>query len=202
MAEVNKVADHFSTVADGYQKASTGVVWGLVRRRETAAVFTLLGHLTGKDVLELGCGAGFYTRHLLANGARHVWAVDISQPMLDQLPKTGVTPLLADAAAVDPGRTFATMLSAGMLEFVPDPGQALRRAADLAEPDARLVVLYPTVSMLGRAYRRFHARNGLSIGLFDERSLSALASANGWQLAQTTTAGPYSKASLLVRAGR
>jgi SAM-dependent methyltransferase len=199
MTEPRKVEAYFSDVAAGYHAASEGRVWGAVRRREARAVEALLGPLEGRDVLELGCGAGFYTRRLLARGARHVHAIDVSERMLAQLPGERVTPILGDAAAVDAGRRFDVMLSAGMLEFVPDPAAALRNAARHAAPGARLVILYPTRSVLGGLYRRFHRRHGLSISLFDRPGIEELARASGWLLETIVRAGPYSATARLVR---
>jgi ubiquinone/menaquinone biosynthesis C-methylase UbiE len=199
MSTSGKVEAYFSGVAASYQAASKGGIWSAVRQREARRLMSLVGDVTGADVLELGSGAGFYTRLLLAAGARHVWAVDLSQPMLDELPKAGVTAVLGDATLVDPGRTFRTLLSAGMLEFVPEPLAALRNAARLAEPGASLYVLFPRQSFAGRLYQRFHARNGLAISLFDEARLRDLAGQSGWRVAQLVPAGPYSACAAMVR---
>lgn len=40
-------------------------------------------HIKGAKVLEMACGTGFFTRHLLDWGATSVVAVDISQGMID-----------------------------------------------------------------------------------------------------------------------
>ncbi len=154
MSGTNKVEAYFSSVASEYQSASKGRVWGFLRRKEADAFVRALGDVRGKDILELGCGAGFYTRLLLALDARHVWAVDLSMQMLEQLPKEGVTPVLGDATKVDPGRKFDTLASAGMLEFVPDAEAALRHAAACATAGARLVLLFPTDTLLIFSYRR------------------------------------------------
>lgn len=183
---------YFDRVAGDYQQASTSPLWGVVRRREQRALLRLTGDIRGAEVLELGCGAGYYTRLLLAAGARHVVACDFSERMLAQLPKDGVTPLLGDAAAVDPGRQFRHLVSAGMLEFVPDPVAVLKNAARLAEPGASLVILCPTRNLLGRLYQRFHRRNGMEIRLFDASTLEHMAGQSGWRLTATATAGPYS----------
>lgn len=193
------VRTYFDKVAAGYQAASTSLLWGRIRRREQRAVEHLLGDVQGLDVLELGSGAGYYTRVLLARGARHVWAVDISQAMLDGLPKERVTPVLGDAATVNVGRTFATLLSAGMLEFVADPAAALANAARHAEKGARLVILYPTLGLIGRAYRGFHRRNGMAIRLFTADEMAALATQTGWSIEATTASGPFSASALLIR---
>lgn len=199
MASSSRVAAYFSDAAAQYQRASSRSLWRLVRDREARAVTALLGDFAGREVLELGCGAGFYTRLLLAGGARHVVAVDFSQSMLDHLPSGAVTAICADATTVDPGRRFEVLLSAGMLEFVPDALAALRNAARLAEPGAPLVILVPTDSLLGRGYRRFHRGNGMNIRLFDKASVAALAAASGWTVSSYTKAGPYSAVARLTR---
>jgi len=193
------VRTYFDGVAAGYQAASTSLLWGRIRRREQAAVAHLLGDVRGQDVLELGSGAGYYTRVLLDLGARHVWAVDISQAMLDGLPQDRVTPVLGDAAAVDVGRRFATLVSAGMLEFVPEPAAALANAARHAEAGARLVILYPTLGLAGRAYRAFHRRNGIAIRLFAPAEIETLADHSGWRIDDTKVSGPFSASARLIR---
>lgn len=199
MSTPSPVRSYFDKVAGGYHTASSKFVWGRIRRQEEAVVRRLLGDVGGQDVLELGSGAGYYTRVLLNCGARHVWAVDISQNMLDGLPKERVTPVLGDAATVDAGRKFATLLSAGMLEFVPDPTAALLNAARHAEAGARLVILYPTLGFAGRAYRAFHRRNGIAIRLFAPDDIDVLAARSGWRIEETMASGPFSASARLTR---
>lgn len=50
---------------------------------EVATVVEMLGDLSGKSVLDLACGAGFYTRLIRQRGAGHVMGVDLSQAMID-----------------------------------------------------------------------------------------------------------------------
>lgn len=192
MTVARQVQSYFDKVATGYQQSSQNPIWGGVRRREQRAFMGLVGDVRGRDVMELGCGAGFYTRLLLSEGASHVHAIDFSQKMLDELPTDGVTPIHGDAAAVDPGRKFAIMVSAGMLEFVPDPVAVLRNAARFADAGATLTILYPTNGLLGRAYRRFHKGHGFAIRLFDERIVRDMAGRTGWTVARVVGAGPYS----------
>jgi len=61
----------------------------------TAKIARLAGDLTGCDVLEIGPGPGGLTRGLLAQGARHVLAVEKDPRCL---------PALAEIAAAYPGR--------------------------------------------------------------------------------------------------
>lgn len=193
------VESYFSSVASRYQQASTSRVWRMLRQREAKALMSMLGSVANQEVLELGCGAGYYTRLLLQDGASNVVAVDLSAAMLEQLPKRNVTAIQADATQVDPGRQFDVLLSAGMLEFVPDPAAALANAARHAHPGARFAILLPKQNLPGRLYRRFHKKNGINIGLFDRQRLRSLAGETGWRLERFGPAGPYSAVALLVR---
>ena len=50
---------------------------------EVATVVEMLGDLSGLSVLDLACGAGFYTRLIRDRGASHVIGVDLSRAMID-----------------------------------------------------------------------------------------------------------------------
>ncbi len=67
----------------GYQELRrTGMGWN--EAIEQPALRSLLPDLTGKTVLDLGCGFGHFCRFAAEQGATSVAGVDISQRMLDQ----------------------------------------------------------------------------------------------------------------------
>jgi 16S rRNA (adenine1518-N6/adenine1519-N6)-dimethyltransferase len=76
----------------------------------TAKIARQAGDLAGADVLEIGPGPGGLTRGLLAEGARHVVAIERDARCL---------PALADIAASAPGRL--TVLEGDALEIDPLP---------------------------------------------------------------------------------
>jgi ubiquinone/menaquinone biosynthesis C-methylase UbiE len=192
---------YFDSVASHYQEASNGRIWRVVRRMEARAVQESLGSLQGKNVIELGCGSGFYTRLLLEMGARHVLAVDISPEMLRGLQMERVTPIMGDVAKFTTDRSFEVLLAAGVLEFVPDPEAVLRNAALFALPNARFVILYPTANLLALAYWLYHRRHGFHINLFRHGSICRLAKATGWSVADIRQSGPFSACARLIRSG-
>ena len=113
----------------------------------------LLGEVRGRDVLEVGCGAGQGARWLVGQGARAV-AFDVSHGQLLQSRaldrRTGlrVPVVQADAQAL-PFRDGAFDLVAsafGGLPFVADSAGALREVARVLRPGGRLVfsVTHPT----------------------------------------------------------
>src|SRR5262245_42355852 len=191
-----RVREYFSARAPDYHARSTRFPWTWIRSRESAVVRLLLGDVVGLDVLELGAGAGFYTRELARRGARQIWAVDISGAMLAALPAGRITPVLGDAATIRLDRRFPVLLSTGMLEFVDDPAAVLANAAHHAEAGARFVILAPEANIPGHLYRRFHRSHGIDIHLFDRTSFETMAPRSGWRVHAMIRVPPFS---LVVR---
>lgn len=193
------VEKYFSARALDYQLRSVGFPWLAMRRREMRTVLDVLGNVRDMDILELGSGSGFYTRELLARGARHIWAVDVSEPMLAALPSGAVTPVLGDAATIRLDRTFAVLLSAGMLEFVAEPEAVLANAAAHAESGARCVLLSPKPNIFGYIYREFHRSHGLRIRLFKRTWFDDVAAATGWSVVVSRSTSLFSVVTCLQR---
>lgn len=193
------VRQYFDSVASGYHRASVGKIWGSLRRLEAAAVRRSLGSLQGAEVIELGCGTGFYTELLFDMGARHVVAVDLSPDMLRYLRADRVTAIVADVATFAPDRPFEVLLAAGVLEFVSDPEAVLRNAARFALSGGRLVILYPKANLFGFAYRLFHSRHGFHINLFLRATVHRMAEAAGWRVDSIVRCGPFSDCARLIR---
>jgi SAM-dependent methyltransferase len=160
---------------------------------------SMLDDVAGLEVLELGAGAGFYSRELTHRGARQVWAVDISSAMLAALPAGRITPVLGDAATIRLERRFSVLLSTGMLEFVDDPAAVIANAAHHAEPGACFVILAPRASILGQLYRGFHRSHGIDVRLFDRNWFATFAPRSGWQVRTIAQVAPFS---LIVRLQR
>ena len=76
MAEQRAQYDHIGSKYDEYAQTAT------LKRAESYTVFRMVGPLTGKRVLDLACGFGFYTRLLKQHGAAQVIGVDISPEMV------------------------------------------------------------------------------------------------------------------------
>jgi trans-aconitate methyltransferase len=186
------VDDYFQHRAPAYITASENWPWSSLRAVESEAFFSLVGIIDGLDVLELGCGAGFYTSKLVKFGARRIWAVDRSDAMLAQLPEGPIESILADATNLQINRRFPLILSAGLLEFLPSPDMIFKIAAAHSESDGRFVVLVPGACTTGRVYAWFHRRHELNIQLFELADLKKMASAAGWEFDSFIRCGLFS----------
>jgi len=102
----------------------------------------------GAEVLDVGCGLGFFSERLQAAGAR-VTASDIGPGLLDRTrTRVGCECVQADALSLTEhfGKNrFDFVLSSECIEHTPDPRLALRQMASVLRPGGWLAVSTPNV---------------------------------------------------------
>ncbi len=115
----------------------------------------LLGDLSGRSVLDLACGEGFYTRLIRQAGADRVVGVDLSENMIARAREQeaeaplGITYVSGPAESLGPIGPFDVVSGAFLLNNAPDrPAlDAMARAIALnLRPGGRMVM---TISDLG-----------------------------------------------------
>ena len=174
-----------------YSERSASALWRWQRNRELSIVGKLLGEVSGLNVLDLGCGAGFYTRYCVDQKACEVTAVDFAPRMIEQLPEDRVVGKISDAAEFTTDKSFAKIICAGLLEFVAAPESILVNARRLVAPGGSMVCLVPPDNLAGRLYRAYHLRNGISVALFSRASFAQLVDNAGWMLDAHVFIFPY-----------
>src|SRR5437899_4604822 len=137
------VNTYFKDRAPQYAHDAETGVWGYWKRRELTAVRDHLGDLRDLDVLECGCGAGWYARRLVEQQPASYVATDYLPEMLEQVCIPGVTTRQADLMTFTMDRMFDRILCAGALEFVPSPAAFFGRAANVLREAGRIVLLVP-----------------------------------------------------------
>lgn len=108
---------------------------------EQPALMAMLPELQGKNVLDLGCGAGQLAAYMVSQGASHVTGADISAKMLSQAPEHpqvqyihGPMEELAFAPA-----SFDLIVSSLAFHYVEDYDALMNQIAGWLRPGGHLV---------------------------------------------------------------
>jgi ubiquinone/menaquinone biosynthesis C-methylase UbiE len=114
------------------------------RNIETPRLIGLPGSLTGKRVLEIGCGRGVGIEILLSLGAEHVTGFDLDPRMnalaRQRLTKYGerVRVFVGDAEAIDaPDASFDAVVDYGVIHHIPHWQKALKEIARVLKPGGK-----------------------------------------------------------------
>lgn len=136
----DEMADWFERTHDRVLSRSGGQTWGIATERN----LRLLGNVRGRDILELGCGAGRWAVSLARSGA-HVVALDLSPRRIGQarerIERAGVKVRLLEASAEHvplPDDSFDVIFcDVGAMTFA-DPYKTVPEAARLLRPGGQL----------------------------------------------------------------
>lgn len=149
-ADWDRYADEYQATHGAFL-GDAGFLWGPEGVREDD--LRALGDVDGRDVLELGCGAGQCSRWVLEHGGRPV-GLDVSMRQLqhslriDQELGTRVPTVCASAAALPfADGSFDVVFSAfGALQFIADADTLVRDIARVLRPGGRLAfsITHPT----------------------------------------------------------
>lgn len=127
---------YFDAVAEEWARMRTGFFPEAVRERAIDAV----GIAPGMRALDVGAGAGFVARALVAAGAR-VAAVDASPKMVEVLRRAGLDARAGDAEALPyPDASFERAFANMCLHHVARPPVAIAEMARVLVPGGRLAI--------------------------------------------------------------
>lgn len=133
---------------------------------EIPSFMRLAGDISGKSVLDLACGEGFYSREFMRQGASRVVGVD-SSPAMISLARTaeraqplGVEYVLADVQELETGEQFDLVAAAFLLNYASHAAELLnmcRAVARHMKPGRRFVTVNsnPELGAKQVDYRRY-----------------------------------------------
>jgi 2-polyprenyl-6-hydroxyphenyl methylase/3-demethylubiquinone-9 3-methyltransferase len=113
--------------------------------------------ITGKRIVDVGCGGGILTEGLAKHGA-DVLGIDLSEELIDIADlhglESGVSAhyqkISAEALAQQQPESFDHVTCMEMLEHVPDPGSIISACATLVKPGG--MVFFSTLNRKPKAY--------------------------------------------------
>lgn len=117
---------------------------GLEGAAEWAALKAMLGEVRGLEIVDLGCGYGWFCRWARENGAARVLGLDLSEKMLDRARATTSDPSIsyeiADLERLDlPPGAFDLAYSSLAFHYVEDAARLYAAIGRALRPGGRLV---------------------------------------------------------------
>jgi len=204
MADYKK-EKYWSKFANTFDEDQRYIVGGAVQQQ--AIVERLSGERDLGELIELGCGAGFYTKFLAAN-ASHVMATDLSDEMLavarTQLKELqNVTVAKSDCEKTDfPDGKFGSVFMANLVHVIENPSTTLKEAYRILKDGGLLLIVdytgygmkwFEKMKMGMRALRKFGRPPSSSRNLSPDGLRSMVESA-GFKVEEVQLIGDRSKA--------
>jgi ubiquinone/menaquinone biosynthesis C-methylase UbiE len=122
--------------------------------------FEQAGDVTGKSILDVGCGSGVFAVDFARRGAQRVVGIDLSNNMLKLARQEAEQHQVADRCEfiqadfleLDLEDKFDTSIAMGVFDYVPDQVTFLRKMVTLTTGKA--IVAFPSHSLLREPARR------------------------------------------------
>lgn len=109
-------------------------------------------------ILDLGCGAGYYSKYLIENYQSQIYSYDFSGEMLKQLQGEKIKTFEVNLEMIteDQVPVFEYALAMGSLEFVNNLENLLRVLRLKAKKGSYIVILVPQDGIIAFVYRLIH----------------------------------------------
>jgi 2-polyprenyl-3-methyl-5-hydroxy-6-metoxy-1,4-benzoquinol methylase len=128
--------------------------------------FAHSGDVTGKSVLDIGCGSGVYSVDFARRGARRVVGVDFSANMLHLARQEALEHDVAEVCEfvqanfldLDLAASFDVTIAMGVFDYLPEPLPFLRKM--VASTSGRVIASFPGHSLVRKRLRRLRYRLG------------------------------------------
>jgi 2-polyprenyl-3-methyl-5-hydroxy-6-metoxy-1,4-benzoquinol methylase len=185
---------YFENQALNYLARSQAGIWRRFRASEFDAVVELMRPTPGQSLIDLGCGAGFYSIPLQKRFGLDVIGVDSSPKMLEVLSGKGVPTMLSSIESLDCKLTFDFGLLLGVLEFIAQPDAVFEKCQMLIRSKGKLILLVPRSGAVGFVYKSVHAFWKCSTFIRSTRDYIDLVTSYGFHLEGIKYCTPISAA--------
>ena len=182
MKKVRKVKIYFDEKSSKYQVNSISFPWNIIRKFEKRIVLSFLGKTKKLVVADVGSGSGFYTKIILKDMPKELYAIDNSYKMLSQIKEKKIKKVVQNIELLKLNKKFDKLICAGLIEFTTKPLKALININKIAKKDATLVLLCPKDNFFGKIYKFFHLKNNLKINLFSISEIKYMLNKSKWKI--------------------
>jgi len=181
VSKSERTKNYFNKKSQNYNINKSKGLWNFLSKKELFFVRNLLNLNQNDNVLDVGCGSGFYSE-LISKKNVSVLGIDISEKMIAEYNKNGFNGFVADAESVNLNKKFSKILVAGVIEFTKNPVNLLKNLKSQLKSEGEIVLIYPNNNLLGFLYKLFHLFHGINIKLFSRTKILSLLKKNNLSL--------------------
>lgn len=174
MSKLEEVKHRFEWDAAGFAAIyqSDSLAWRWVNRVLRKAIFARYeiamresGDVTGKAILDIGCGSGVYSIELARRGARRVLGLDFSEPMLEIARRSAREASVGTAVDFQRGEflahdfgaeQFDVAIAMGVFDYLEEAQPFLTKMAQLSR--GKILASFPKFSLVRGTARRMRYR--------------------------------------------
>ncbi len=119
-------------------------------------LFNNIAYIKGKNVLEIGCGAGRFTEHLVKYADECV-SVDLSTAIFYNISKNikNLKLIKADLNKLIPNKKFDVVICRGVLQHTPSPNKSIIKLFDFIDTDGHIFFDYYKRPKLGYFHPKY-----------------------------------------------
>lgn len=146
------------------------------------------------DLLEIGCGPGYFLATATRAGVTRVVGVDRNPWAIEQARRAGHAAYLGSIDVISPSDRFDAVAMLDLIEHIAEPMPFLEQVRQRLRPGGRLLIMTPNIESLlarisGPRWVSFKIPEHLHY--FTHRSLERLLHANGFEVLYSRGTGQY-----------
>lgn len=161
----------------------------------------LLRHGSVRDLLEIGCGPGYFLLEAREAGIADVVGVDLNPWAIEEVRKQQLTGYVGSIDAIDSSRRFDAIAMLDVLEHIRDPAAFLAQLRAPLRPGGRLLIMTPNIRSI---LARFSGQRWVSFKIpehlyyYSPRSIRRLLESNGFEVLTVKATGQYVTVAFLL----
>ena len=164
-------------------------------------VQTLLRYGPVHDLMEIGCGPGYFLHQALAAGVPRAVGVDRNRWAVNEARQSGLEVYLGSLEAVPRERTFDAAVMLDLLEHITQPVAFLADVRARLRPEGRILITTPNIRSLlarGSGRRWVSIKVPEHVYYYSPRSIRRLLESAGFAVLSVRGAGQYVTVAFLL----
>lgn len=146
--------------------------FSFIVKKEIGAVKSILGMLHYREVLDVGCGTGIYSR--IFPGDKNYTGLEPDKRMYEFCRSKKINCYRKSVEEFNTCEKFDVILFSGSFEFIKNKKAVLKKCSSLLNKNGKIIIVTPRRNLFGWLFKLFHKTIGNSLILIDEDHFNSL----------------------------